>query len=112
MDTIERNTRNLIAAIQRSSIYKEYKQREEKLMKNPELMARVDQFRSKTFQLQNDMPRANLFQDTEHLAKESADMRQMEDVNAYLDAELALCKLIQKICLDVTEGMDMHIPEI
>lgn len=33
-------------------------------------------------------------------------------VNAFLDAELTLCKLMQKICRTLTEGIDLDIPEL
>lgn len=111
MDAIGKNTRSLISAICRSKAYREYKEWERQLMQNPELMARVDQFRAENFLLQNESGE-NLFQDTERLVKESAELRRNREVNAYLDAELALCKLIQKVCLDITEGMNLHIPEI
>ena len=39
-------------------------------------------------------------------------LRKIPEVNAYLDAELALCKLLQKIGRTVTEGIDMMIPEL
>lgn len=111
MDPIEKNTKNLISSIRKSSIYREYKRQEEKLMENPELFQRVDQFRSDNFRLQNESPKEDLFQVAEHLERESAELRTIPEVNAFLDAELALCKLMQKICLDLTEGIKMHVPD-
>ena len=46
----------------------------------------------------------------EQMGKESAELRRHPEVNAYLDAELALCKMMQKICVKLAEGIDMDIP--
>lgn len=112
MDVIQKSTRNLISVIQRSAIYQEYKRQEASLMKNPELFRRVEQFRADNFRLQNESVGEELFQVTEYLERESAELRKNPEVNAYLDAELALCKMIQKICRDLTDGIDMHVPNL
>lgn len=110
MDAINRNIRVLLSVIKRSEVYKEYKKQEIILDKDPELKARVDQFRARNFQMQNDSNRDDLFEVAEQLARESAELRKIPEVNAYLDAELALCKMMQKICRSLTEGIDMHVP--
>ena len=46
----------------------------------------------------------------EQMGKESAELRRHPLVNAYLDAELALCKMMQRICVKVAEGIDMDVP--
>ena len=44
--------------------------------------------------------------------RESEELRRFPEVNAYLDAELALCRMMQKICRTLTDGIDMNIPRI
>ena len=56
--------------------------------------------------------RDELFRGTEQLNRESRELRRDPLVNAFLDAELALCKLMQKICRTLTEGIDLDIPEL
>ena len=34
------------------------------------------------------------------------------EVNAYLDAELALCRMMQQICKTLTDGIEIKVPEI
>ena len=82
MDTIDENIRSLLDAIKRTDIYQEYRMQEENLDKDPQLQERVNAFRSNP------------------------------EVNAYLDAELALCKMMQKICIKLTEGIDMNTPDV
>ena len=44
------------------------------------------------------------------MGKESAELRRHPEVNAYLDAELALCKMMQRICIKLGEGIDIDVP--
>lgn len=112
MDAINRNIQVLLSVIKRSEVYKEYKKQEANLERNPELKERVDQFRADNFRLQNESDRDNLFDVAELLARESSQLRKIPEVNAYLDAELALCKMMQKICRSLTEGIEIHVPDL
>ena len=93
MDAVNRNIHLLLNSIQKSDVYRTYKKQEAILEKNPELASRVQHFRSDNFRLQNE-ERGNLLQDAEQLARESAELRRNPEVNAYLDAELALCRMM------------------
>ena len=110
MDAVNRNIHLLLNSIQKSDVYRTYKKQEAILEKNPELASRVQHFRSDNFRLQNE-ERGNLLQDAEQLARESAELRNPE-VNAYLDAELALCRMMQQICKTLTDGIEIKVPEI
>lgn len=112
MDTINFNIRALTSAIKRSEVYREYKKQEKILLQNPELMERVDQFRAQNFQLQEEESREKLFEDIEQMNRESAELRHIPEVNAYLDAELAMCRLLQSVAKGIAEGIDMHVPEL
>ena len=112
MDSISRNIQILLSVLKRSDEYLEYRKQEAILKQNPELMARVDQFRADNFKMQNEADRDNLLQVTDQLARESGELRRIPEVNAYLDAELALCKMLQRVSRAVVEGMDIHTPEL
>lgn len=112
MDEIERSIDALLAVIKDSGEYRDYQKQEEILSRNPELMGRVNQFRSNNFKLQNEADRDELFHVVERLSRESSELRRIPEVNAYLDAELALCRLMQKICLRLTKGIEMNVPEL
>ena len=107
MDTkvIEEKIDSLLDAVKNSREYEEYKKQEELLDQDP------DQCRSNNFRMQNETGRDDLFQVAEQLSRESKELRRNPQVNAYLDAELALCRLMQKICIRVTEGIHIQIPE-
>lgn len=111
MDAVNRNIHLLLNSIQKSDVYRTYKKQEAILEKNPELASRVQHFRSDNFRLQNE-ERGNLLQDAEQLARESAELRRNPEVNAYLDAELVLCRMMQQICKTLTDGIEIKVPEI
>ena len=112
MDEITNSINSLLAVVKDSEEYRNYKKQEEILSRNPELRKRVDQFRSNNFKLQNEANRDELFSVVEQLSRESKELRRIPEVNAFLDAELALCKMMQRICRMLTEGIDMHVPKL
>ena len=101
MDAVNRNIHLLLNSIQKSDVYRTYKKQ----------VSRVQHFRSDNFRLQNE-ERGNLLQDAEQLARESAELRRNPEVNAYLDAELALCRMMQQICKTLTDVIEIKVPEI
>lgn len=112
METINRNIHMLIQSVKKSSVYKEYRLQEQILNQNQELAQRVRQFRSENFCLQNEEDRGRMFQLADKLSRESVELRRNPQVNAYLDAELALCRMMQRICRMLTEGIEMDIPPL
>ena len=80
MDAVNRNIHLLLNSIQKSDVYRTYKKQEAILEKNPELVSRVQHFRSDNFRLQNE-ERGNLLQDAEHLisTQKGADMGDTKD---------------------------------
>ena len=102
----------LLAAVQNSEEYQKFEKYRDLLKENPELMDRVNTFRGNNFRLQNEANRDELFRGTEQLNRESRDLRIDPLLNAFLHAELSLCKLMQKICRTLTEGIDLDIPEL
>lgn len=112
MSAIDKNIRRLLDAVKRSDVYKEYRIQEENLNRNPELKNRVDLFRGNNYQLQNESGQDDLFHTVNQIALESVELRSNPEVNAYLDAELALCRMMQKICTRLTEGIDMDTPDV
>ena len=142
MDAVNRNIHLLLNSIQKSDVYRTYKKQEAILEKNPELVSRVQHCRSDNFRLQNEergnllqdaeqldsRPKnqknhADLYaaesrrhqrQRQKAIEKErkSAELRRNPEVNAYLDAELALCRMMQQICKTLTDGIEIKVPEI
>lgn len=112
METVNRNIHALLNSIQKCQVYKDFKKQEAILNKNPELAQRVQHFRAENFKFQNEGDPENILAKAEQLARESEELRSFPEVNAYLDAELALCRMMQKICRTLTDGIEMNIPRI
>ena len=102
----------LLAAVQNSEEYQEFMKYKALVEQDPGLMERVNAFRANNFRLQNEANRDELFRVTEQLNRESRELRSDPLVNAFLDAELAFCKLMQRICKSLTEGIDLDVPEL
>ena len=109
-NTIDENISSLLEAFKESPEYVEFQKQNEILKQKPELKKRVDAFSGDNYRVQNECGSDNLFDVVEQMGKESAELRRHPEVNAYLDAELALCKMMQKICVKLAEGIDMDIP--
>lgn len=111
-NTLEESISRLLASIKESAEYIEFEKQKEILSQNPDLKKRVDAFRAKNYRIQSQCSSDQLFEVVEQMGKESAELRRLPLVNAYLDAELALCKMMQKICVKLAEGIDMDIPGV
>lgn len=109
-NTIEESIKGLLEAIKESPEYLEFQKQSNILKKKPELKERVDTFRADNYKVQNECDSDNLFEVVEQMGKESAELRRHPEVNAYLDAELALCKVMQRICIKLGEGIDIDVP--
>jgi cell fate (sporulation/competence/biofilm development) regulator YmcA (YheA/YmcA/DUF963 family) len=112
MDAISRNIQILLSVIKQSDIYKEYQKQEQLISTHPDLKARVDALRATNFRLQNDVFCEELLDKTDQLARDFVELRKIPEVNAYLDAERALCKQVQTICRTLIEGIDINLPEL
>ena len=102
----------LLAAVQNSEEYQEFMKYKALVEQDPGLMERVNAFRANNFRLQNEANRDELFRVTEQLNRVSRELRSDPLVNAFLVAELALCKLMQRICKSLTEGIELDVPEL
>ena len=105
-NTIEESIKGLLEAIKESPEYLEFQKQSDILKKKPELKARVDTFRADNYKVQNECDSDNLFEVVEQMGKESAELRRHPEV----DAELALCKMMQRICIKLGEGIDIDVP--
>ena len=108
LDEIERSTWELLQEIRDSAVYRTYRLEEERLAADPALHERVRRFRGANFHLHQ----GGSDVDMQWFYQEMASLRKIQQVNVYLDAELALCRLVQKICRTITEGIEFDAPEL
>ena len=122
MEEINERIHDLLEAIYRTDIYQDYQVQEKLLRETPELYEKLKKFRGDNFRIQNqsglwdsihpEIPRNELTEEAGAIYQESRTLRSYEVCNAYLDAELALCKLLQKIACQLCDGIEMDVPQI
>lgn len=110
MSVIDKQASSLILAIQESKEYREYRKQEAILAKNPELKARVNLFRKENFESQAEAQVDTWESVMEQLAWEEDELRRIPQISAYLDAELALCRLVQRTVSKITAGIAIDTP--
>ena len=108
-NTLEESISRLLASIKESAEYIEFEKQKEILSQDPDLKKRVD---AKNYRIQSQCSSDQLFEVVEQMGKESAELRRLPLVNAYLDAEIALCRMIQRIYMELTDGIDFDTPNI
>lgn len=103
IDPIQKSIRDLSEAMKNDEIYQRYLKEERALNQHPELKRAVDIYRQENFQIQNsEVGEEELFELSEQLVKKYAELRKNPLVNAYLEAELEVCRLMKNIHLQIS----------
>ena len=94
--------------IMASETYKEYLYQREKIKKQPELYEKVNEFRQRNFDLQNETDEAELFDKLDAFEKEYEEFRENPFVDDFLGAELAFCRMMQDIYVLLANEIDFE----
>ena len=105
---MEEAVKKFAAYIQQSDTYKEYWQQREKLKKQPDLYDKVNEFRQRNFDIQNESDSEDLFDKMEAFEREYAKFRENPMVEDFLRAELAFCRMMQDINVLLTAEIDFE----
>ena len=106
MDKVTECLDALIEEMRESRAYQNYLWMEEELEKDPDLKSRVDDYRIRNYRLQQS-ENVDLY-----YAVDSYALRKSEKANAYLEAELEVCKMVQKVQDRISEEIRIGVPEI
>ena len=109
MDEIKEYTVQLSAALRGSEAYKAFREVSRKVSEEPQLRQRLDEFRKKNYLLQNGSNAYDLFDDVQNLEREYEDMRKNPVIQEYLEAELQICRIIQRCADEILTSVDMEI---
>ncbi|MDD3278245.1 MAG: YlbF family regulator [Lachnospiraceae bacterium] len=110
MDKITECTNDLVRAIQESEDYRRYRSLQEKLDQQPELKGKIDEFRVRNYHLQR-QDNVDLFDAVDRLEEDFKELRKDTLVNAYLEAEVSVCRAIQRIQNALSENLKISVPE-
>lgn len=112
MDKIRDCTQKLIRAILESEEYMQYCEIRDKVRENPELRRKINDFRLHVFEVQNSEEPLDMYEEQERLCREYEEFRKNPVVNDYLQAELRICRTLQKITADIAEAIDLDAQDI
>lgn len=98
----------LIETIKESDIYKNYVREKERVKNQPELKARIDEYRTRNYVLQSTEPDQDIFIKIEQLKKEYGELLENPIVNDFLGAELAFCRMIQDVIGRVIDAIEFE----
>ncbi len=102
-------TKQLINTILESEEYRSFHYYLKKIKEQPELYARVCEFRKHNFELQNSEANRNMYDDIMRFQLENANIRNNELVNDFLRSELTICRMLQDITNEIVEKVDFDI---
>ena len=78
----------------------------------PELKKQIDEFRVAVFHMNNDDTQGDLYDITDEVENRYEKLRKVPEVNAYLEAELDVCRMLQQVQEQFRNGIDLNIPNV
>lgn len=96
------------AIIQETDTYKEYYNQRERVKKQPELYDKINEFRQRNFDLQQESDSEDLFERMEAFDQEYAKFRENPLVDDFLRAELAFCRMMQDVEILLAAEIDFE----
>lgn len=105
---IAKSVEDFADILKATDIYKEYAFQKEKIKRQPELFEKVNEFRQRNFDLQNESDSEELFERMEAFNKEAEKFRENPLVDDFLSAELAFCRMMQEVYAELTLQMDFE----
>jgi len=112
MNKIQECVEKLLEVIRVDSAYQRYLACEEMLKSNPELKKQIDEFRVAVFHMNNDDTQGDLYDITDEVENRYEKLRKVPEVNAYLEAELDVCRMLQQVQEQFRNGIDLNIPNV
>lgn len=109
-DEVTRKTEALASAIVNSEEYQTLQKYEEQLKEKPDLRRKIDHFRDKTYRFQQ-QEGIDSYEEVDKLDQEFVQLRSDTLANAYLEAELAFCRMMQNIQEALVKNLDIAIPD-
>jgi cell fate (sporulation/competence/biofilm development) regulator YlbF (YheA/YmcA/DUF963 family) len=112
MNKIQECVEKLLEVIREDSAYQRYLACEEMLKSNPELKKQIDEFRVAVFHMNNDDTQGDLYDITDEVENRYEKLRKVPEVNAYLEAERDVCRMLQQVQEQFRNGIDLNIPNV
>ena len=105
---IKEETNLFAELLRKTDIYLEYTEARNAIKQDPELYRKVNEFRQRNFDLQHNTREEDLMDAADAFERENEEFRANPLVDRFLGAELALCRMLQEVSLQVIEEMDFE----
>ena len=102
-ENVNQAVEQMVQAIRNTDAYLEYQKQLAHVKEQPELKRQIDEFRTRNFELQTS--KDTNFDKLDQFTRENEAFRENPLVSDFLAAELAFCRMMQGIGLDVTDQM-------
>lgn len=106
--SIELASNEFVSKIRESAIYKEYREKLQKLKEYPDYYQKVNEFRLRNYEMQNATQVDDLFEKMDAFEKEYEKFRENPLVEEFLQAELAFCRMMQEVDIAIMEKLDFE----
>jgi len=92
-----------VQKIKETNAYMNYEIQRDKIERQPDLKRKMDEFRQRNFELQNQADADDLFEKIDAFGAESEKFREDPMVDAFLTAELEFCRMMQEVYISISE---------
>lgn len=111
MEEIKQCTLALVNAVKESEAYQNFEKAKQELAEKPELRAKVMAFRKRNYEMQNLEEGKDLYVEMERLEEEYHEVRKNPVIRNYLQSELEMCRIMQRINLSLVQAVDLDIAD-
>lgn len=111
MDIVTERLHALTDAMRNTIDYQSYLKLEAELDKDKELKRKVDEFRLRNFSLQKE-ENVDLFDAVDDIDREFVELRKNPVVEEYLEAELSVCRMVQKVLNAINHEVKIDVPQM
>ncbi len=105
---MEKATEKYIAALQKTDEYRNYAEAKEQAKADAILWQQLCDYRRKRYEFQNLTSAEELFDRVDAFERDYREWKKDPRVTAFLDAELAFCRMMQESNLRVVDAMDFE----
>lgn len=112
MSNIDYYVNRVIEEIKSESVYRQYTTSLEKLNANPEIKRQVDELRRLNYQAQIKNDDIDSYDTIDDIDDKINELSCIPEVNQFLKAEAALCRLLQDISVRVHEAIHLDVPDL
>ena len=99
----------LLQAIRTSSICTRYEKCRDALEAVPELKAKADDFRRRSFESQGGLSEGEDIESRHRLFRERQELNNEPLIRDFLSSELEMCRLLQNLCLSIIGVTDLGV---